>query len=98
MKKTGFRRIPKQERSRKRYESILAVAAKVFFEKGFDGATTNEIASLAGLPIGSVYRYFKNKEAIVAALSDRYAEILRAVTDRVIETEVAGLSTRPAIA
>ena len=53
------------------------IAAKVFFEKGFDGAATNEIAALAGLPIGSVYRYFKNKEAIVAALTTRYVSALR---------------------
>jgi AcrR family transcriptional regulator len=86
-----------QERSRKRYEEILDVAANLFLEKGFEGTTTNEIASRAGIPIGSVYQYFKNKEAIVAALSERYVEALRVVTDRVMDTEVTDLSTGPAI-
>jgi len=97
MKKNDFRRMPKQERSRKRYEEILDVAASLFLHKGFDGSTTNEIAAQADISIGSVYQYFENKEAIVAALTERYTESLREVTDRVMGTEVNDLSTAPAI-
>jgi AcrR family transcriptional regulator len=89
--------MPKQARSQKRYEEILDAAANLFLKKGFDGTTTNEIASWADISIGSVYQYFKNKEDIVAALTERYVEDLRAVTDHIMETEVTDLSTRPAI-
>jgi hypothetical protein len=45
MKKSDFRRMPKQERSRKRHEEILETTANLFSEKEFDEITTNEIAS-----------------------------------------------------
>ncbi len=41
---------------------------------GSRGLTTNRVAEVAGVSIGSVYQYFPNKEALVAALSDRYVE------------------------
>ena len=83
------RRIPKQERSRKRYEEILDTASNLFLEKGFDGATTNEIAARAGISIGSVYQYFDNKKAIVAGLTERYIATMAKITD-----EVMAMSTR----
>ena len=45
MKKSDFRRMPKQKRSRKGYEEILETTANLFSGKEFDGITTNEIAS-----------------------------------------------------
>jgi len=45
MKKGDFRRIPKPERSRKRYEEILKTTANLFSGKEFNEITTNEIAS-----------------------------------------------------
>ncbi len=89
MEKTENRRIPKQERSRKRYEEILDTAANLFLEKGFDGTTTNEIAARAGISIGSVYQYFDNKKAIVAGLTERYIATLAKITDQVMAAEVA---------
>ncbi|UCG51678.1 MAG: TetR/AcrR family transcriptional regulator [Candidatus Latescibacterota bacterium] len=97
MEKANFRRAPKQARSRERYKKILDTAANLFFEKGFDGATTNEIAHRAGISIGSLYQYFDNKEAIVAALTDRYVEALKDVTVDVITTDVEDLPTAPAV-
>ena len=41
---------------------------------GPGGLTTNHVAELAGVSIGSLYQYFPNKEALVGALQDRYAE------------------------
>ena len=38
---------------------------------GFDGSTTNKIAELAGVSIGSLYQYFPNKEALIGALIER---------------------------
>jgi AcrR family transcriptional regulator len=52
------------ERNRQR---ILAAAAEVFTERGLD-ATLDEVARAAGVGIGTVYRRFPDKEALVAAL------------------------------
>lgn len=45
-------------------KKVLAVeaAAKVFAEKGFHGATTQDIANTMGIKQGSLYYYFKSKE------------------------------------
>jgi AcrR family transcriptional regulator len=50
----------------------LAAALGVFQEQGFINATTNDIAERANIPIGSLYRYFPNKEALLVALTDLY--------------------------
>jgi AcrR family transcriptional regulator len=52
------------ERNRQR---ILVAAAEVFTERGLD-ATLDEVARAAGVGIGTVYRRFPDKEALVAAL------------------------------
>ncbi len=75
------RRTPLQDRSRQRVERILDAAARVFLERGYDAATTEEIARLAGTSIGSVYQFFPNKLAIFNAISARYVERARAVFD-----------------
>ena len=36
--------------------------------EGLDAVTTNRVAELAGVSIGSLYQYFPNKEALVAAV------------------------------
>ncbi len=75
------RRTPLQDRSRQRVERILDAAARVFLERGYDAATTEEIARLAGTSIGSVYQFFPNKLAIFNAISARYVERARALFD-----------------
>jgi AcrR family transcriptional regulator len=67
-----IRRIPTQERSRARVERILDAAAHVFADVGYDAATTEGIAALAGTSIGSVYQFFPNKKALFDAIGARY--------------------------
>jgi AcrR family transcriptional regulator len=47
-------------------------------KQGFDGLSTNAVASAAGVSIGSLYQYFPNKEALVLALIDRHMEDMNA--------------------
>ncbi|WP_306207055.1 TetR/AcrR family transcriptional regulator [Actinoplanes sp. RD1] len=49
-------------------ERILTAAAHVFAEHGYAAGTTNRIAERARISIGSLYQYFPNKDAILAAL------------------------------
>jgi len=66
------RKSPSQDRSRQTVERILEAAARIFHEQGYAGATTNDIADEAGLSIGSLYQYFPNKDALLAALTKRH--------------------------
>jgi AcrR family transcriptional regulator len=75
------RRTPLQDRSRRRVEQILDAAAQVFIDRGYDAATTEEIARLAGTSIGSVYQFFPNKLAIFNAIAVRYIEHAQALFD-----------------
>ncbi|MDX2077782.1 MAG: TetR/AcrR family transcriptional regulator [bacterium] len=74
-----LRNIPKQSRSLKRFHDILDVADALFAQHGYDVVSTNHIADGAGIPIGSVYHFFPDKETILHALLDRYRERLHEV-------------------
>ncbi len=65
-------REPKQLRSIGMKEKILETALDLFYEKGYYSTTTNEIAKTAGISIGSLYSYFKNRDSILLDLLDRY--------------------------
>jgi AcrR family transcriptional regulator len=64
---------------------ILAAARRVFLRDGFADANLNEVASLAGVGKGTLYRHFENKgELYVAMLTERHGcflEELRGVLD-----------------
>lgn len=51
-----------------RTADILASARRAFVEKGFDGASMQDLARTAGMSVGNFYRYFPSKAAIVEAL------------------------------
>lgn len=64
--------MPVQARSRERLRLVLDAADELLASEGADAFTTNRIAAAADIPIGSVYRYFPDKQAIVDALALRY--------------------------
>src|SRR5581483_5225404 len=64
----GARRAPRRARGQLRVDALLASAATVFAHKGFDGATMTEIAAQADSSIGSLYQFFRTKEAVAEAL------------------------------
>ena len=68
-----IRAVPQQERSHKRYQAILDAAAEVFAERSVEAATMQEIAERADTSIGSVYRFFGDKQALFQAVLDRVA-------------------------
>jgi AcrR family transcriptional regulator len=59
-------------------QRILDAAQEVLITKGYDGASTNHIAATAGVSPGSLYQYFPDKDAIVAAVVERYSASLSA--------------------
>lgn len=64
--------------------TILQATAQVLMSHGYDRTTTNLVAEKAGVSIGSLYEYFPNKEALVAALASAHVEELMARVDEVL--------------
>lgn len=57
-----------------RSAEILAAVRRTFVEKGFDGASMQDLARETGMSVGNFYRYFPSKDAIVSALIARDME------------------------
>ena len=69
---------PRREVGRQRVAELLDAAAIVIQERGFEAATMAEIAARADANIGSLYRFFPNKEAVADALMEHHTEVLQA--------------------
>jgi AcrR family transcriptional regulator len=67
-----MRKEPRQERARVTVEAILEAAARILDRQGWKGFTTNAVAEVAGVSIGSLYQYFPNKLALVEAILRRH--------------------------
>ena len=70
MKKTiKPRKTPQQARSRQTREDILEATTHLLNRKPFGEVSTNHIAKKTGISIGTLYKYYPNKDAILADLS-----------------------------
>ncbi|MGW0580932.1 TetR/AcrR family transcriptional regulator, partial [Streptomyces sp. NPDC002920] len=72
---TSLRRAPVQRRSAERLTRILDACADLLDEVGYDALSTRAVAQRAGVPIGSVYRFFGNKRQMADALAQRNLEL-----------------------
>jgi len=72
--RTNPRKVASQERSRNTVNTILEATTRVLTKEGYDRTSTNKIAAVAGVSIGSLYQYFPSKEALVAAVSERHSQ------------------------
>lgn len=83
------RSIPVQKRSQQSIDGILDATAHLLDRHGYQTLSTNQIAKHAHLSIGTVYRYFDDKNAIVVALRARTEDdIMR----RLVAAVAAGLA------
>ncbi len=105
------RKLPVQPRSADTVAAILEAAARILERDGLAGYNTNAVAGLAGVSIGSLYQYFPNKDALIAALIERETAVLlgelKGVTAevsfqvgmrRMIRAAIAHQLRRPALA
>jgi AcrR family transcriptional regulator len=81
---TNPRKEASQERSRATVDALLEATARVLIKEGYDRASTNRIAEVAGVSIGSLYQYFPSKEALVAAVIDRHTQNIAEVTRKAL--------------
>jgi len=79
------RKVPVQARSKEMVDTILAGAARILTNEGFAAFTTNRVAEVAGVSVGSLYQYFPNKNAIIVELSHRHVSRLQSSISMTIE-------------
>jgi AcrR family transcriptional regulator len=60
-----------------RHEQILDAAVHCFAKHGFHQTTMHHISAEAGISVGLIYRYFENKEAVIAAMADAHKTYIR---------------------
>ena len=81
-KRPAIRREPRQKRSQLLVQSLLDATRLILERDGPDALTTNHIAEVAGVSIGSLYQYFEDKDAVVEA-------IFLAEEERILEQRVS---------
>jgi len=64
---------PKQERSKATVEVLVQAAARIIENEGLEALSTNRVAEVAGVSIGSLYQYFPNKEALIEEVGARFS-------------------------
>ena len=74
-------REPTQERSRVRFERMLDVAGELVRERGLDALTMQDVAAGAGVPIGSLYQFFPDRNALIARI---FSDSLDAIDEDVL--------------
>jgi AcrR family transcriptional regulator len=85
------RRQPQQRRARHTVEAVLDAVVRILKREGFARVTTNRVAAVAGVSIGSVYQYFPDKRAIFVALHERHVKAI----DRMVEAKLLEHAASP---
>jgi AcrR family transcriptional regulator len=92
-KKSRPAQAPQRANGKLRVAAILEAAAAVIGEKGYEGATMAEIAARSGTKIGSLYRFFPNKESVADTILVSARENIEDVFDK-FDARVNALSIR----
>ncbi len=91
------RRKPVQQRSQERVQAILKAAEHLLLHGGYEAMTTSQLAKDAGISVGSLYQFFKNKEDVLNALAVHYLQALGQTMDAMFAPNVADMRTEDAI-
>lgn len=85
-------RAPRRARGQLRVDALVGAAAEVFARKGYEAATMTGIAAQSGSSIGSLYQFFRTKEAIAGAVLAAQVDALWALFDE-LEARAPALDT-----
>ncbi|MFB6463054.1 TetR/AcrR family transcriptional regulator [Bradyrhizobium tunisiense] len=88
---TNPRKNASQARSRATVDALVEATARILVREGFEKASTNRIAEIAGVSVGSLYQYFPSKEALVAAVIERHND----ETMKVVRTAFVEVADMP---
>ncbi|EPF93408.1 TetR family transcriptional regulator [Acinetobacter gyllenbergii] len=88
-------RKPRQSRSKVTVDTIIEAGFIAVATNGTSGTTTRHIADIAGVSVGSLYEYFKNKEEIYDAMARTFVkevlDMVKELTPIIIEQELEPL-------
>jgi len=87
----------KEREKEQRKNDIINAAERVFFSKGHENATMDDVAEEAELSKGTLYLYFKNKEDLYLAIHLRGNKILHKMFEKAFATQKLGLEKTRAI-
>ncbi|MCC8961680.1 TetR family transcriptional regulator [Bradyrhizobium sp. Pear76] len=88
---------PTQQRSRERFERILACATEIMAEKGSEAFRMSDIVERSGVAFGSLYQYFPDKAAIIGTLAERHNAVGRDCVRRDLASVAAARDLHPAL-
>ncbi len=83
------RRVPKQERARKKHQALLDAGLREFSAREYPEVTARSIAEAAGVSVGTFYEYFENKDILLRAVQEAQ---LQAFMERVVDDEAGDLA------
>lgn len=78
VRREGDRELPLGPKAQRTREAILVAAADRFGAQGYQRTTVADVADAAGVSLGTVYQYFRDRSELVAALVHRSVGVLRA--------------------
>lgn len=75
LRRDGDRELPLGPKAQRTREAILVAAATCFAAQGYAGTTVADVATTAGVSLGTVYQYFRDRADLVAALVNRAMQV-----------------------
>jgi AcrR family transcriptional regulator len=81
---------PMRADAQRNYAKLLSAASEAFLEHGADDVSLEEIARRAGVGIGTLYRHFPTRQALLEAVYLDQVEALRARADELLESGSSG--------
>lgn len=73
-------------------DRLIQAAMDVFAERGYHGATVDDIVAASDTSKGAFYHYFSSKQAVFLSLLDRLVEMVEAGVEQAIEQETGALA------
>lgn len=87
----------REREKQQRRQAIINCAEKIFFSKGYEKATMDDIASECELSKGTLYLYFKSKEEVYLAIILRAMKLLRKFFEEAVDIDAPGIEKVKAI-
>lgn len=81
---------PKRADARRNYDRLIVAAAAAFAEHGADDVSLEEIARRAGVGIGTLYRHFPARQALLEAVYKEQVDALDALAAKLMTSETPG--------
>ena len=81
VRREGDRELPLGPKARRTRAAILDAAARLFTEHGYQATSVGDVAAAAGVSLGTVYQYFRDRSDLVAALLQAHVTRMLGQTD-----------------